>query len=164
MSMKNDKHMGVSGRSRYLQKLQDKMKSGMSHTDAYNEILNEEDSDGPPFDLKKRKEISDVLFHSKDAAKIVRAHEEAVKWEVKSLDVWGNKKDGFEVNQEFGAGEIEVPPMTDDAGLLKLLKDGGFIKESVRLSQVSFEDTGSGFIEVANSKTGEPLYFLYGPS
>lgn len=161
--MKKDKHMGVDGRSRFLQKLQDKMKSGLSHTQAVNEILDEE-SPGPPFDLKRRGEINDVLFRTKDAAKIVGIHEKPVKWQVKSLDVWGNEEDGFEVNQEFSAGEIEIPAMTDDAGLLKLMKKEGFIKENIRSNQIEFEDTGSGFIEVKEKKTGEPVYFLYGPS
>ncbi len=160
---KDNKFLGVSGRSRFLQKLQDKMKSGMSHTDAANEILNEE-SPGPPFDLKKRHEINDVLFRTKDAAVIVGRHVKPETWEVKSLDVWGNSEDGYEVNQEFNAGKIEIPAMLDDAGLVKLLKKEGFLKETVRANQVEVEDNGAGFIEIREKKTGEPVYFLYGPS
>lgn len=146
---------------RYLQKLADKMKSGMKHVDAVNEILQEEDP-GPPFDLDKRKTINGILFRSEDAGKIVRPYEPVKTWEVRSLDVWGNAEDGFEVNQEFKAGKIEVPAITNDAGLLKILKENDFIKKSVRSTQIKFEDTGSGFIEVVDAKTGEPLYFLYG--
>jgi hypothetical protein len=161
--VKKDRHMSVNGRSRILQRLADHMKAGMNHTDAANTILNEE-SPGPPFDLERRREINAVVFDTKDAAKIVRGHEKPVTWQVKSLDVWGNEEDGFEVNQEFSAGEIQIPAMTDDADLLKLMKKEGFIKDNVRSNQIEFEDTGSGFIEIKDAKSGEPLYFLYGPS
>lgn len=155
--------IGTSGSLRYLQKLADKMRAGMKHVDAVNEILQEEDP-GPPFDLPKRRSINDVLFRTEDAAKIVRHYEPAEKWIVKSLDVWGNEDDGFEINQEFHAGDIEIPVLTDDAGLLKLLKENDFLKSNVRLNQVEFDDSGAGLIEVKDAKTGEPLYLLYGPS
>jgi len=163
MAMNKDKFQGVSGRSRFLQKLQDKMKDGMGHTAAANEILNEE-SPGPPFDLKRRREINDVLYRTKDAAVIVGRHVKPEVWEVKSLDVWGNEEDGYEVNQEFKAGKIEIPAMLDDADLVKLLKKEGFLKETVRANQIEVESSGLGFIEIKEKKTGEPVYFLYGPS
>lgn len=158
-----DKFLGVSGRSRILQKLQDKMKDGLSHIDAGNEILKEE-SPGPPFDIERRREINDVIYRTKDASKIVGRHVKPEIWEVKSLDVWGNAEDGYEVNNEHGAGKISIPAMTDDAGLVKLLKKEGFLKETVRANQVEIESPGEGFIEVREKKTGEPIYFLYGPS
>lgn len=30
-------------------------------------------------------------------------------WEVITYDVWGNKRDGFEVNQVFNSGMVEIP-------------------------------------------------------
>ncbi len=30
-------------------------------------------------------------------------------WEIVTYDVWGNKRDGFEVNQSFHSGKIELP-------------------------------------------------------
>ena len=154
--------IGKSGSLRWLQKLADKMAAGMKHTDATNEILQEEDP-GPPFNLPKRHNINDVLYRSEDAAKIVRQYEPPTKWVVKSLDVWGNEEDGYNINQEFHAGEIEIPALTDDAGLLELLKEHDFLKSSVRLNQVNFDESAAGLIEVQDAKTSEPLYLLYGP-
>ena len=142
-----------------------KMKSGMSSTDAYNETL--EELGGPPsgaFGGEARQEISHLIHNTPQGKATIRSHEAGSKWEVKSLDVWGNEEDGFEVNQEFHAGEVEIPSMVDDKELLKIMKKGGFIKDNVKSSQVEFEDTGGGFIEMKNAKTGEPLYFLYGES
>jgi len=158
-----DKFLGVSGRSRFLQKLADKMKDGMSHIDAGNEILKEE-SPGPPFDIERRREINDVIYRTSDAAKIVGRYVKPEIWEVKSLDVWGNQEDGYEVNNEHNAGKIEIPAMLDNAGLVKLLKKEGFLKETVTVKQVEIESPGEGFIEIREKKTGEPIYFLYGPS
>lgn len=148
-----------------LQVFADKLHEGKSTTDAYNEVL--EELGGPPsgaFGGPARKEIHHLIYDTPQGKATIRSHEAGAKWEVKSLDVWGNEEDGFEVNQEFHAGEVEIPAMVDDKELLKIMKKGGFIKDNVRSSQVEFEDTGGGFIEMKNAKTGEPLYFLYGPS
>lgn len=157
--MKKDRYLGVDGRSRFLQKLVDKMNDGKNHIEAVNEILNEE-SPGPPFDLKRRQEINNVLFATKDAAKIVQHHEKPKKYDVLTLDVWGNEEDGFEVNNASRAGSITIPAMSNEEDILKLLKNDGYLESSVRPNHISIESSDDNFIEINAAKNGEPLLQL----
>jgi hypothetical protein len=52
-----------------------------------------------------------------------------------SYDVWGNKKDGYEVNQVFRTSEVvEVPNIAavNDSSLIKYLKKVGFFKKNLK--------------------------------
>lgn len=87
-----------------------------------------------------------------------------MKYKVKSLDVWGNKEDGYEINQEFYAGDIEIPDTepfsNDDQAILDILIEKGFLKEHVTLELVEVEDFANGVIWINEVETGEPLYIL----
>lgn len=80
-------------------------------------------------------------------------------WTVWSLDVWGNEEDGFEVNDRRRVGTIRVRLQASDAELLTALKNGYFVKSSVRLSDVEFEDYDE-LISVNDAKNGEPVLQL----
>lgn len=41
-------------------------------------------------------------YHSKPAGSILTV------WELRTYDVWGNSRDGYEVNDSYSAGEIEL--------------------------------------------------------
>jgi len=41
-------------------------------------------------------------YHSKPAGSILTV------WELRTYDVWGNSRDGYEVNDSYNAGEIEL--------------------------------------------------------
>lgn len=84
-----------------------------------------------------------------------------MKWIVFVLDVWGNEEDGFEINDKFSAGVIEVEDDKEET-LFNKLKEKGYFKETTKFEDVefecwSFEDDWWG---IANAETGEPLYEL----
>lgn len=79
-----------------------------------------------------------------------------VEWHVFSYDVWGNKKDGFEVNDKHKLGVEYGPPDLTDSQAIQLAKWAGLLKKSVRRNQLLIEgdDITVYFTE---RRTGEPL-------
>lgn len=70
------------------------------------------------------------------------------RWEILTLDVWGNARDGYDVNNVFSSGQfIELPADFSDADVLKALKAGGFAKPGIRASSVEI-DGDDGFLSV----------------
>jgi hypothetical protein len=83
--------------------------------------------------------------------------EEITTFEVTNLfDVWGNKKDGWEVNDQRPAGLI-VCRWTEDS-ILKAMKKAGLIKKTVRKNSVKWDDSCDGI--GINEKSGKPVFFL----
>jgi hypothetical protein len=81
------------------------------------------------------------------------------KFSVWALDVWGNAKEGFEVNDRSQISAIMVPADFSDTQLLRALKRAGLLRSKTRFSSFSVDgDEDSLFIDAA--KTGEPLYQL----
>ena len=86
-----------------------------------------------------------------------------VKLKVINLDVWGNEKDGFEINNFTSIGTIEVSvkdPYEITARKLKnLLIKENFIRPSARklieLSDLGYSDY---FYQVIEKKNGRPIY------
>jgi len=78
-----------------------------------------------------------------------------MKATVWSYDVWGNEKDGFDVNdRSCFARDIDCPEkiLGSDRELLKWLKDIGFIVKGIRLASLRFDgDDTSIVIEQANN-------------
>ncbi len=70
-----------------------------------------------------------------------------MKYRVYTYDVWGNKKDGFEINDCF-ATDIMIDSSKD---IVKSLKQEGFIKKSIK--NKSFEIEGDE----------DCLYITYAP-
>lgn len=136
-----------------------KLEEGTDNLKAQNEVLTEL-SPGPPFDLPKRKNIN-AIIDSAAGLKITREYVPPTTWNVHSLDVWGNEDDGFEVNNEFKAGTVELPYGATDEELLKIFKED-HLEANVTLKSVSFDEQSSeGFFVIENKKTGEPLFHVY---
>jgi hypothetical protein len=79
---------------------------------------------------------------------------------VNYFDVWGNQKDGYEINNL--CTEIEGIVLVDgcqDTDLLKYLKSIGFFKKHVRLNMLSIEDYScmGDYIEISEKRTGKPI-------
>lgn len=66
------------------------------------------------------------------------------------FDVWGNKQDGYEVNNLCTEErDIYLGEDASDMDLLKFLKRIGFLKKHVRLNMLCIEDLG-GQIEISD--------------
>lgn len=66
-----------------------------------------------------------------------------VKWRWYSYDTWGNKKDGYEVNQVFRTSiYVDIPEvvLNSDEAIKRHLKKDGFIKKGVRGRDITFEE------------------------
>lgn len=81
------------------------------------------------------------------------------RFRVWSLDVWGNEREGFEVNDRREAGSIIILDDSDDKTLLKALKKKNFINKKCHFK--SFHLDGDNLsIYVDWRKNGFPLYQL----
>jgi hypothetical protein len=71
------------------------------------------------------------------------------KWRWYEYDVWGNRKDGYEVNNVFRTSEvIDIPEivLNSDKAIVTYLRNIGFLKKGVRtrdieFSEITYEDT-----------------------
>lgn len=52
------------------------------------------------------------------------------QYNVYSLDVWGNRKDGYEVNDRCKVGSVMIPAECTDRQIIKALKVAGFLRSS----------------------------------
>ena len=83
------------------------------------------------------------------------------KYRVFSLDVLGNSKDGFEVNDRSECGTIMVPADSPDPSIavLKALKNEMLLNKKRQFK--SFRVDGDDmFISIEVSKSSEPIYQL----
>lgn len=83
-----------------------------------------------------------------------------MKYEVFSLDVWGNAEDGFEVNDLFRIDTIELPEAATDDQILAALEESGNINAgSSPLANV--DDPGDGdLITIEQKSDGRPVLQL----
>lgn len=77
------------------------------------------------------------------------------------FDVWGNKKDGWEINNlcEEHAGELELheSEQYDYKKILQLLKNVGFLTRTTRINQLHFEDLHDFGVEIYQKKDMMPI-------
>lgn len=74
-----------------------------------------------------------------------------------SIDVWGNKEDGFEWNQWWHVGDVDELP-DSNAGIIQYMIDKGFLKYGVN-NQVYVSDDQFNMV-VHDMETDEPLYAI----
>lgn len=86
-----------------------------------------------------------------------RVHGAQQIWKIVSLDVWGNRKDGYEINgARYTGSVIELPSEPSDAQVRLALVRAGCIKESSRLSSLEFEGDDV-LIQVYRKSDGYPI-------
>jgi len=89
------------------------------------------------------------------------------RWEVQSLDVWGNQKDGYDINDWFHAGWLEFDDYPSENDIFSALKSEGLIGENVKRAWVNVDPaSSSGYYEVQDNRKskgtyGKPLYQIY---
>jgi hypothetical protein len=73
------------------------------------------------------------------------------------FDVWGNKRDGFEVNNlSVVEDEIYISEDSTNKEIVQFLKRIGYFKKSVRMNMVDVYNDGE-FIEFFQKKDGMPI-------
>lgn len=89
-----------------------------------------------------------------------------MKYTVWSLDVWGHSplncddnacQCGYDVNDRFRVGSVEIPDTATDAELLEILENDGYI----HADKCAVDDFSDGTVIGIDSKsTGRPLLML----
>lgn len=72
------------------------------------------------------------------------------------FDVWGNEKDGFEVNNLAEVGTIQLIDYTDRREMLKRLKEIDYFKKTVRHNQLEVWNDYD-MIEIYQKKDMRPV-------
>lgn len=86
-----------------------------------------------------------------------KANIETIKVEVINyFDVWGNAKDGFEVNNMCSEGEWDIEEPRTNKDVLQFLKRIGFLKNHVRMNMINFIDAYCDHWEIEDKK-GRPI-------
>lgn len=82
---------------------------------------------------------------------------------VNYFDVWGNEKDGWEVNNVCQHGEyVEREAFNDRAEMLAWLKNMDFLAKYVRLNMLEIEWLDDDFIEISRKANGCPVCRIEG--
>ncbi len=83
-----------------------------------------------------------------------------MKYEVMNyFDVWGNAKEGWEVNDQFYEGTMEFPEHPTDKEICDVLKNNGLLNSS-DMRRLKIENLGPGSVEVYQKKGMKPLFGL----
>lgn len=156
-----DKALEAATVSLYKKKLAAGSQQHIAHNETLDEIGGRYVPELPfPIDTK-RQAVSRILNYSPKARTALRKHVKPQTWKVHSLDVWGNAKDGYDVNNEFSAGTVEIPEGATDEELLKIFK-GEFLDKHLTLRTVEFDNPGSeSFFAIKQRKDGKPVYHVY---
>ena len=108
-------------------------------------------SRGYPASLKRYRESSGRSRTTRDPAMST--------WRVFSLDVWGNPRDGFEVNDRSGIGSIQLNDDATDAQIVRALKDAGIMRKTVRMNQLRI-DGDDMLIFIDQARDARPVFQL----
>ena len=83
----------------------------------------------------------------------------SIKYTVCSLDVWGNSEEGYDVNDSFNVGTIELDPEISDQAVIQALVDQGFLTpNALDLAEVECND--ESFIHIMDKADCRPVLNL----
>ncbi len=84
-----------------------------------------------------------------------------MKYDLIEYEVWGNKKDGFEINNCFRVIKgIEITDNDTIKDIVKMLKEVGYLKNTLRMNQMTIESYSEGMIEFYERKDYKPSFRL----
>lgn len=83
-------------------------------------------------------------------------------WTVFCHDVWGNAKDGWQVNDNFKlTDELILEPNPTDRNIMEALKKYSLLGKHCQLRWLSFYGDDTSIIYVEQASNGYPLFTLY---
>ena len=85
-----------------------------------------------------------------------------MKVEIASLDVWGNAKDGYEVNAAYLAGSFDDDKLNlnNDRSIMEFLKRIGYLNKYAKLKSLEIEGDSDFIIYINEAKDSYPLWEL----
>ena len=79
-------------------------------------------------------------------------------YEILAIDVWGNKRDGYEINDQHATGVIvDIPADADDKTALKLIRKALGHRADARGYHDPYQDEQGHCFH--RNATGEPAYY-----
>jgi len=82
---------------------------------------------------------------------------------VLSIDAWGNLEDGYEWNQWFNVGTIDLDLDAEDRNIIRAMVDAGYLT-AAGLDVAEVEDDGFNIV-ILDKETREPVFAIeYGPT
>lgn len=79
-------------------------------------------------------------------------------WQISAIEVWGNARDGFEINREISTSDTFTAPAECDARtLLKLLRGALGHRRDARGYEIDV-DGSEGYFQANRARNGEPAY------
>ena len=82
-------------------------------------------------------------------------------YEVHGLDVWGNTRDGFDVNDVYPSrGTVALYDDSTDAEIVQALKREHFIDQRIRFKSVTIDGEIGYVLSISEARTGKPVYEL----
>ena len=100
-----------------------------------------------------------------------------VRYQVLSLDVWGNARDGFEINAVYRTrDEVECTAVLKrynegrpgefyqyeplDKYMVRALKEAGLLRKGTHVSSLAIDGENDATLYIEDARTGEPLWHL----
>lgn len=81
-----------------------------------------------------------------------------ITYQVTTFDVWGNAEDGYDINNVFSAGKIEVEDDATTEQIWSALCEAGIADGD--FSQAEFQDAGIDEYEIFERASGLPTFGL----
>jgi hypothetical protein len=82
---------------------------------------------------------------------------------VLSIDAWGNLEDGYEWNQWFHVGSIDLDLDAEDRQIIQAMVNAGYLT-ALALESAEVEDDGFNIV-ILDKETREPVFAIeYGPT
>lgn len=86
----------------------------------------------------------------KTGKKFVCSRPRTVDYRLWTYDIWGNAKDGYEVNDRYRQGIVALPKDATDDEVIACLQDNGDVKKGIRRE----------FLEI-EGESGHTIYITY---
>ena len=84
-------------------------------------------------------------------------------WKLYSHDLWGNEKDGYEINDYYFQSDVELPgdkiDWPDEDDIIEVLKSDGWIKKGIHKKSIEVE-MHEDDIYITDLRTHRPEYTL----
>jgi hypothetical protein len=82
---------------------------------------------------------------------------------VLSIDAWGNLEDGYEWNQWFNVGSIDLDLDAENRQIIQAMVNAGYLT-ALALESAEVEDDGFNIV-ILDKETREPVFAIeYGPT
>ena len=97
----------------------------------------------------------------KEFRKLTEDETEFTRYQLINYDVWGNERDGFEINQAFTTRHyVDIPKGAGSDEIVSILKDEGLIEATARKDSIEINGEEGYDLSFTDRPTGRPEFGL----